>query len=483
MQQTKKQIIKRGLIYSLMSASVVVIVSLLMLVVLGYSFNPKDNRLEQGGLLQFASVPSGATVTLDEVPLGSRTPSKTTADARSHTVTMSLEGYRTWHKTINLKAGMIGWLSYARLVPSDPKVEKLRTLPTLASALASPDDKWMAMIENTAAPTIMIADLQNDKLTYKSLVIAADHITQPAAGKTQSFSLAEWSKDGRYILVRHMYDDTKTEWIVVDREDPLKTKNISARLGLTTEKLIFERNDGRTALALTDGAVRRLNLSDETLSRPLVTNVEEFSTYNENTVLYTTKPDPITKQRSVGYLIDNMDVSQQLATFPDDGQPVHLAMDTYFGKRYVVTSHGAVVDVMSGDLPRQESKGTLKTVKSFTTVAPVRYLSLSSNGRFVIAQTDTGYTVHDLELGKTDTTLLKDLTGVARPLKWIDAFITWYDAGGTLRLYEFDGANQQNIVPVAEGYDVTLSQNQKYLYSIGKDGTGFTLQRVRMVLD
>lgn len=483
MQQTKKQIIKRGLIYSFMSASVIIIVSLLMLAVLGYSFNPKDNRLEQGGLLQFASVPSGATVTLDEVTLGSRTPSKATADARSHSVTMSLEGYRTWHKTINLKAGMIGWLSYTRLVPTDPKVEKVRALPTLAGVLASPDQKWMAMIENTAVPTILIADLQNDKLAYKSLVIPATHITQPAEGKTQTFSLAEWSKNGRYILVRHMYDDTKTEWIVVDREDLLKTKNISSRLGLTTDKIIFERNDGRTALALSDGAVRRLNLSDETLSRPLVANVEEFSTYNENTILYTTKPDLATKQRTAGYLADNMEAGQQLATFPDDGQPIHLALDTYFGKRYVVTSHGTTVHVTSGELPRQDNKGTLKTVTTFSTVAPVRYLSLSSNGRFVIAQTDTGYTVHDLELVKTDTTLLKDLTGVARPLKWIDAFMTWYDAAGQLRLYEFDGANQQNIMPVAEGYDVTLSPNQKYLYSIGKDGTGFALQRVRMVLN
>lgn len=483
MQQTRKQLIQRVLVYSLMSLSVVVIVTLLMLAVLGYSFNPKDNSIEQGGLLQFGSVPSGAIVTLDEMQLSARTPSKTTAEASHHNVSMKLDGYRTWQKSIDLKPGMIGWLSYARLVPTDVKVQKARALPTLAGALASPDRKWFALLEDAAKPAVLVANLQNDEVTYKELVLPAISYTAPTAGKTQAFSIDSWSQNGEYIILRHTYDDGKNEWILVNREDPAKTKNISARLGLTSDRLLFAARDGRTALAMTDAtSVRRLNLSDETISRPLITNADEFSVFNENVLMYTTKADPVNKLRTVGYLGDGMEIGQPLTTFPDDGQAIHSAMSEYFGKRYVAWSHGTSVQISVGSLPKQDNKGGLKSHVTFSTPAPITKLTFSSNGRFVIAEMSNGYTVHDLELGKTDTTVLKDVT-VARSLRWLDPFMTWYDAGGMLRLYEFDGANQQNLTTVAEGFDVVISPNQKFLYSIGRDATGLHLQRVRMVLN
>ena len=72
----------------------------------------------------------------------------------------------------------------------------------------------------------------------------------------------------------------------------------------------------------------------------------------------------------------------------------------------------------------------------------------------------------------------------ATPLKWLDDYSLWADYGGTLRLYDFDGANQQAIMPVVQGteFNVTLSQNNKYLYAIAKTDNGFTLERARMIL-
>lgn len=94
------------------------------LMVLGYSFNVRDNRLEQGGLLQFASIPNNAYVAVDETTLSSRTPNKLTIDANTHAVTMTREGYHTWQKTVEVKPGTISWLSYTRLIPTELKAEK-----------------------------------------------------------------------------------------------------------------------------------------------------------------------------------------------------------------------------------------------------------------------------------------------------------------------------------------------------------------------
>lgn len=466
-----------------MSVSVLTIVGVLMLIILGYSFNEKDNRIEQGGLLQFASKPSGASVLLDGVALGSRTPNKVTADAHNHSVTMNLDGYRPWSKTIDLKPGMVGWLSYTRLIPTDTKAEKLRTTPTLAAALASPDDKWMALVDDATKPSIVIADLDNDTVKYKTLDIPTAVTTQPEAGKTQTFTLDSWSHNGQFILVKHTYDDVKTEWISVDRENANKAKNITAELGVAADKIVFAAENGRSVYAKTNDIVRKIDLDSETLSRPLINNIDDFSVYQFSTLLYTTKVDPATKLRSVGYINEGMDEAQTLGTYPDDGKTLRVATSVYFNKRYLAVAHGQNVVVSQGFLPRGADKGSLKTVSKFTMDTPVQWLQTSTNGRFVVAQSGATFTTRDLELGKTDTTTLKGTApALQREQSWLDPFMTWSDNDGTLRLYEFDGANQQDIGTVAPGYDVTYSPNDKYLYSIGHDTEGYSLQRVRLII-
>ncbi len=476
----KKERIKRAIIYGMMCLSIVAIVAALMLIVLGYSYNEKDNRLEQGGLLQFASMPSGATVTLDETELGSRTPSKVTADTTTHSVKMNLKGYRTWQKTIDLKAGMIGWLSYARLIPTDIKAESLRTTPTLASALASPDHKRIALLDDVTKPTIVVADITSDEVKYKSIAIPEAAITPPTlADKPRSFAIDSWSQNGQYLLVRHMYDEGKTEWLVVDRDTPTQTKNVTVALGINASKLVFGAENGRVLYARVDNVVRRVNLDNLTLSRPLVENIDDFSVYRFTTLLYTTKVDD-KGQRSVGYMNEDMDNGVMLKSITDDGQQLRLAMGEYFGKRYLAVQHGATLTVTGGTLPRSDSRGDMKSVALLTLPVVPERLSMSASGRFVITESADSYTTHDLELVKTDTTALKGVASSPRSLKWLDSFMAWSDRGGVLRFYEFDGANQQDITTVAEGYDVTLSPNEKYLYSIGHDASGLILQRVRM---
>ena len=114
----RRQPLVRTAVYSFMTLSVVVIVTMLVFVVLGYQFNERDGKIEQGGLLQFASIPTGANVTLDDNRWSPRTNTKSNVAVGSHSVSFDKDGYRTWKKTIYVKAGEIGWLSYARLIPS-----------------------------------------------------------------------------------------------------------------------------------------------------------------------------------------------------------------------------------------------------------------------------------------------------------------------------------------------------------------------------
>jgi hypothetical protein len=60
----------------------------------------------------------------------------------------------------------------------------------------------------------------------------------------------------------------------------------------------------------------------------------------------------------------------------------------------------------------------------------------------------------------------------------------WSDRDGRLRFYEFDGANQHDIMSVAPGQAVTLSPSGKYVYGISKQADNKVfLTRVQLLLD
>lgn len=483
-RSSKRQLVIRTLVYSLMTLSVIVLVSVLMLAILGYSFNQRDGRLEQGGLLQFASVPSGATVTLDDQILSARTPTKSSVEANNHHVLMNLAGYRTWQKSISVQPGGIAWLSYARLIPTEVETEALHEYPVLSSSLASPGRRWMLLHESADAPKFILANLQSDTVKYSTLALPETVFTAPAPETPgHVFTPVEWSQDARFILVKHTYNNNQTEWLVLNREAPEESLNLTKELAMVADKAVFGSSNGRRVIIRGEGNIRSLNLDNLTVSRPLVANVEEFSLYGAETIIYTSLPDPATNTRHVGYVTDEMDAPVVVRSYPaTDTALLRMSLGKYFDREYVAILHGNELDVSVGKLPRDDTPLKLEQVTKRTVSGAPMDVALSRNGRFVTVQRAEGFSVYDIELRKYDETAFTRPAGVQTPLTWLDDYVIWSDNGGTLRVYDFDGANQQDIGPIAEGFGLTLSDNDRYIYSIGRNDAGFVLQRSRLII-
>ena len=472
----------RTLVYALMTLSVVTIVTVLILIILGYSFNRQDGRLEQGGLLQFASTPSGATVSIDGIRVGSRTPSKASVDAKSHYVQMNLQGYRTWNKTIDVKPGDIGWLSYARLIPNDVKVDAVRTFPAVAASLASADRKWLAIQEDAASSTITLANLESDTPKFSTLTIPADIITAPETPSAQQFALVSWNRDSNRLLVKRTYDDTKTEWLMVRRDNPQESVNLTTTFGVAiTDAQFGERGGGDVYILTAEAIVRRIDLGSGTLSGVLAENITEFSVYDNNTLLYVTNPDGAEQnQRHVGYRESGMDAGQTVFSYPAETENIHVAFGEYYGKRYVGVTHGITMQVFVGTIPKGTTKANLKELEKVTLAEAPQRLTIGENGRLAVTQMNDRFTTYDIELNKTDTTTFDRPATVAGPLEWIDAYMIASDRGGMLRFFEFDGGNQQDIMPVIEGQAVTLTGNEKFAYGFGSTENGVALNRAHL---
>ena len=478
----KRQLLARILVYSLMTLSVIVIVTISIFIILGYSYNRKDGRLEQGGLLQFASTPSGATVTLDGVTIGSRTPSKSSVDATNHFVTFSREGYRDWQKAITVQPGAIGWVSYARMIPKTITPESLHTFPALADSLASRDKKWLVVQTDASKPEMTLVDLSSSTPKYTTLTIPASALTEPETAS--HYDVVEWNADNNRFVVKRTYDTTHVEWLLIDRGDMSATTNLTAKAGLELTDVKISANDGREFLVKTaDNMIRKLRVDSEAaLSGPLAENVAEFAVAAESTLVYTTLPTE-TGEILTGYRRGNMDAAQTLYTFPVGTQGVHVALSSYFGVSYVTVTADQLMTVYRGVLPRDDTKSTLKKFADVRLPALATDVQVSYNGRFAIAGQPDGYTTYDIELAKTDTTTFTQPATVVRKQVWLDDFLAASDRAGTLRVAEFDGANQQDIMPIIEGQAMLLSSDDTYIYGFAKTDNGPSLVRARLILN
>ncbi len=468
----------RVAIYSFMTLCVVTIVSILVLVILGYSFNRQDGKLEQGGLLQFASRPTGAAVWINEDPHSSRTNTKAAVVAGNYNIRFERDGYRTWRKSIAITPGQIGWLSYARLIPEELTPQPLREFESLAGALTSPQRNWMLLQLTGNQPVFEVVNLQGDAVRYSTLSLPEESYTTPVTAAPQQFHIEAWSYDEAAILLRHSYDD-KQEWIVLYRNAPERSVNINALFAVAPNHVEFAGKGNRLLFVQADDVVRRVNLDDQTLSRPLASEVASFSGYDDKMIAYVSLPKD--DKRTVGYgTIDLVD-QQILSTYPADDKPLHVAMSEYFNRRYVSVVHDDMLMIERGRLPQGDNKGDMRHFAQVKIAEGTSRLSASTKGRFVAMDMPGGYAMYDLELKKYDKTAWTYSSDSPRPLRWLDDYIVWSDNGGQLRIYDFDGANQYTLMPVVEGFAAAVSPNDKFIYGVTASDKGFELSRVQLI--
>ncbi|MGH7218633.1 MAG: PEGA domain-containing protein [Candidatus Microsaccharimonas sp.] len=484
---TKKQFIIRRVLYSSAATlAVIIIATFTILFMLGFRFNSDSGSLQQGALLQFDSRPTGADVNIDDTYIGSRTATKQTVVAGTHSVRMTLKGYQDWNRTLDLKAGTLTWLDYAILVPTNRPVQTVTTYETLVNASISPDNKWALAQEKADVAEFHRVDLRSEEVKTELITIPEQKITDALTeGVTHSFTIVSWDAAGRYVLVKHNYKDTY-EWIVMDTQDGTRTENITQVFSVGIKDIKFSGSSGEVFYVLTDeGTIRKLDLGPDTISRSFVTHVESFSLFDNKVVSYVGLDAVDATKRVAGVYREGDQAPHILHTTTTLDSPVKIATAQYFGDYYFAIGEGSIVTVLTGDFPSSSSEDA-ESLKEFVTldlVGAVSALSFSPAGDFVLAQSGESFKSYELEHKRTDMGVVKAAQGTsASSLKWLDGAHLWNDDGGMLMMRDFNGNNVFEIMNVERGFDASFSQNGRFFYGIGKSDEGFHLQRVKMIL-
>lgn len=463
--------------YGFMTLATLVISAICLLLLLGYRFDITDHTIEQGGLIQFRSLPAGANITFDNKQLGFRTPGKLDASVGAHTVTMQRQGYSSWSKSVQLDAGELLWLNYARLIPNQVKTTAVLPLAgTVQNALPTPDRRFVASLPEVSQPTIQFVDLRNkNSLTAKTITIPSDQLTV-LDGQSSTYKIAEWDFGSRFLLLMHQTGDIY-EYIRLDRTaDDGAPRNITKEFNLPFRSMYFSGTSGNVLYALTQKDLRRIDTGSGSVSQPLVQDVETYRLYRENDIAFVAlRAD---KRIAGVFLGDKETIVRSVSA----DTPMLADIGRYYSHYYLALTTEKGVTVIKD--PAESSEASTRAYAELPIATHGKsWLDVSNSGRFILAGDAQAYTLYDLETENNYTVTFETSRDGADAASWIDDFYLVSSTSGTVKISEFDGQNRHDIASAAAGLPAFLSEDGKVMYSFVVKDSKTSLQASKLVLD
>lgn len=475
----KKEVLQRISVYTLMTVFVVGLVTLTIFIILGYRIDIHSGHVERNALVQFDGVPSGAKIAIDGENISKQLPAKQLIVEGQHMFRVSKDGYQPWDKSVMTRADTVTWLNYIRLVPLAPQSEIVSQKTPLVASILAPKNQRIVTQESISKPQLTVYDLRSTKPEVTTAVIPDTAITRWSDKTlTHQFDLKYIDEQGRYALVRHDVQDIR-EWLIVDLNDSTKTVNVSTRLSIAIQDTQFAGTNGSLLYALIDGKIRKLDLSNDTISRALVESVESFKVKSSNQVVFTGTQDN-GSVRIAGIYRDGDSRATTLAS-ADAKQVTKLIVDTarYINEDYLFVLKDMSLEIYKGRLPSPDDSflGTVSIIKSAVLTQSPTIAGFSPTGQYMYAMSDTSVYSYDTEYA-TESIFARE--GV---YTWIDAAHMSVVKDGALFMLDFDGMNKQRIVAADAISGSILSNDGKNIYSFIKTADSYELQRTSLVVN
>lgn len=483
----RAQTIRLVIVYTAMTLVVLVTLTILLLFIQGYRYDASRQSIEQGGLVQFESKPSGATIIFDNQPLSRKTSTRLGTSSGTHSVVIERDGYRPWQKTITVDPGAVHWLDYVRLIPKDLKPESVYSYDKVDQSLAAFEQNKLAVVPDKTEPLVEVIDTSGNQPQRQTIEVPDRLISEEDKQSNPKLTLISWDKAANRILSK-VKSGPKTEWVVIDTRSPAQSVNLSSLFESenSLSKVVFDERSSKHVYALSDNVIFRAEYEEGTKPQPVVMKVEKFSQSARGVLAYTNLYDKDSDSQSVGYYTPGASRSKTIKTYYNESKAsLNIAIGEYFSSQYMAIQHEDAIQISRLSLHPSDSDRELSPsiIGTLNLEDGVDYLSFSPSERFVVAQHKATYATYDLELSKVNTTTLRGESPVTGQLSWIDDFHLWGNRDNKLRLYEFDGANTALLDDIAAGQTPLLTNNGRYLYYIAlPDGDKKqSLQRIQLI--
>jgi len=463
---TRKRLIRRIIAYVFMLLAIIVGVAAATIWIMGYRFDMEQRTIDRISLVQFQTVPAGAQIYVNDNRLGFLTPGRDDGvRPGANTIRFSLDGYRNWQKTVNLKPAEVRWLTYARLVPDEITTDVVADFTGFHQATSSPNGNWILLHQSPEVNSFKLIDISDPRNVRIGDLVIPDSATPGI--EIGTFSVIEWDSSSNYILVQRTIGDV-SEVIYLDRRDATNSLNLTRLFNTTIRSARFSTVNNRVVFGLTgDGDLRRFEINSKTMSAPLLSGVSTFDIYGDGKLSYVSVTD---SKQTAG--IHHRDQTYQLMEYTDT-KPTLVAFVHYYRTDYFVVARGTNLTIIAEPLGRDPSEKISVEVPN-----GMAWLSYNNSGRFVMVGQGENVVSYDLE---TNESFAFDIPGLTSRPKWIDDYHVYCVHENNLVMMEFDGANREVLVP-ATNFGV-FSANNRFLLSFLLGETGVSFQRSSMIIE
>ena len=464
-----------------MSVSVVAIVFVLMLIAMGFSFND-SGKLEQAGLLQLSSHPSGASVEIDKSVQFGHTDFSKMLSSGKHSIYIDKEGYDHWEQDVKIDPGLFTRVEWIRLFPKQTEVSNVSSFASLRFATFSPDRRWLVLAEQDSNNLIRI-NIQDEKLKHDSLPLANLLNASASNVKTGNIEIMAWSENCNKILVRWTRDEQAASWHLLDLEHSENSINLSSKLSLTFDDIQIANGSASKLWAIADGKLYSIDLDKYSVSDAVAENVVLFA-HNRDTVAFISTGKDQETGKTKRYLMtfkEGEKGSTLIRALSGKGDlAVRLAMGTHWNEEWIAYQTGTDITILSGRYPSygKDEVNKLKTkLQQSLDYTPIA-LSVNQKQRIIIFAGETSYTYYDIETTDTSSVSLKaPIAGI----NWLDDYLIWHNVDGKAIVRDFDGSNRRTIAKKAsQNYPVVVSENNRWLYYFGEKDEKVTLKRYKL---
>jgi hypothetical protein len=454
--------------------------STLILIYYAYGFGvTREGDLQQKGLVFVSSEPSGANLYVNGKPkkLVDKTNTKLNLPAGNYTLDITRTGYNSWHRPIEVVGGSVNHFVYPFLFPTELTTKAVKTYSTVpALTTQSPDRRWLLALTDPTTATFDVVDLSKkptDIAQTTQFSVSASLLTPSSA--PAKWELLEWSSNNRHMLYKRTFVSQgaeKFEYILVDRQRPEGSHNLSKELGVTPTQVIL-RDKQPDDYYLYDATTQVL--SEATLNNPAPTpilkGVLAFKAHSKDTLVYITKTGAPAGKVSVHFR--QSDREYVLRNLTESDQYL-LDAARFSGDWYIAVGSHAQNNVFIYRNPQSISSGTDLTGAVFALrVSNPTSVSFSANAQFIAAQNGKDVHVYDADNDKSyHYTFDPSLDAPQMKATWMDGDrLTWV-SGGKQMVADYDNINKRTLVNASVDFVSGFDQQYRYLYTFTKPANG-----------
>lgn len=453
-QIKKRQTIKVFITEVIMVFSIIGLVVFLMMIASGYWIS-QDFTVERQGLLQYASIPTGADVAIDgETGWMQKTNNSKMVSAGEHVVTISKEGYDSWTKRVSIEEGLLYRIAYPRLFLRDRSIEKVKELGDVRYTTVSPDGKKVLVLEGDAI--FKLADINSDEIKLEDINIST------LGCKVENILSLDWSGDNEKVLMNATTTDanSSSEWILINVKNPEKSIRISKSFDLKISdiKFIDSAADNLLILEYSDSIpgenhLRKINLSSQSVSSVIASNATNMNVFGGEIVFIDNVSNFITSY-------SNGEAKQLIAA---NDSNTFVQKSEFYNNKYMSVVSGNVVTLYEEKKMDSMSDvdGFEEKLKEEISFIPAE-IKIEKNGDFLFMKKDRQVAVLDMESEKIVEYEIEN-----EKYGWLDGHMIYtIDDAGTLIVYDYDGLNRRELSKnVIREFGATISDN-RWLYYV-----------------